>query len=222
MAHKIVFICTAIFMLFSAQAWSAEPSKTDIKVKITRDIGSFTVMHNGNPIVIQRNQNQDNTIVKDFALTSRKCPPFCVQPMHLLPGVETIGELELLHYIKRMSKGDPNLLIIDSRTPDWVAKGTIPTSVNIPWTQLYRKASNFEPMVVESILTDRFGATVTDGIWNFSNVKDLVFFCNGPWCGQSPTNIKTLVSMGYPAHKIHWYRGGMQAWNALGLTTVKP
>jgi rhodanese-related sulfurtransferase len=27
--------------------------------------------------------------------------------------------------------------------------------------------------------------------------------------------------MGYPAHKIHWYRGGMQAWHSLGLTTVK-
>jgi Rhodanese-related sulfurtransferase len=222
MAHKILLIFTAVAMLFSAQAWSAEPSKSDLKVKITRDIGSLTVMHNGKPIVIQRNQNPNNTIVKDYALTSRNCPPFCVQPMHLLPGVETIGELEMLNYIKRASKKDPNLLIIDSRTPDWVAKGTIPTSVNIPWTQLYQNASNYEPMVVEGILTDRFGATVHDGIWNFSNVKDLVFFCNGPWCGQSPTNIKALVSMGYPAHKIHWYRGGMQAWNALGLTTVKP
>lgn len=222
MAHKILLIFTAVAMLFSAQVWSAEPSKSDLKVKITRDIGSLTVMHNGKPIVIQRNQNSNNTIVKDYALTSRNCPPFCVQPMHLLPGVETIGELEMLNYIKRASKKDPNLLIIDSRTPDWVAKGTIPTSVNIPWTQLYQNASNYEPMVVEGILTDRFGATVHDGIWNFSNVKDLVFFCNGPWCGQSPTNIKALVSMGYPAHKIHWYRGGMQAWNALGLTTVKP
>lgn len=222
MANKIVLICTAVLMLFSTQAWSAEPSKSGLKVKITRDIGSITVMHNGKPIVIQRNQNQKNTIVKDYALTSRACPPFCVQPMHLLPGVETIGELEMLKYIKRVSKKDPNLLIIDSRTPDWVVKGTIPTAVNIPWTQLYRKASTYQPMVVESILIDRFGAKVEDGIWNFSNAKDLVFFCNGPWCGQSPTNIKTLVSMGYPAHKIHWYRGGMQAWNALGLTTIKP
>ena len=222
MAHRFILILTAVTMLFTMPAWSADASKADLKVKITRDIGSFTVMHKGKPIVIQRNQNQKNTITHDYALTSRMCPPFCVQPMHLLPGVETIGELEMLKYIKRASKGDPNLLIIDSRTPDWVAKGTIPTSVNIPWTQLYRKASTYQPMVVESILIDRFGATVDDGIWNFSNVKDLVFFCNGPWCGQSPTNIKTLVSMGYPAHKIHWYRGGMQAWEALGLTTVKP
>ncbi|WP_321323053.1 rhodanese-like domain-containing protein [Thiomicrorhabdus sp.] len=222
MAHKIVLICTTLVMLFSVQAWSAENSKSDLKVKITDKIGSVTLMHNGKPIVVQRNQNPENTIIEDYALTSRNCPPFCVQPMNLLPGVTTIGELEMLDFLKRKSDGDKSLLIIDSRTPDWVAKGTIPTAINIPWTQLYRKSSSFEAFVVEGILTDRFGAKVEDGIWDFSNAKDLVMFCNGPWCGQSPTNIKTLVSMGYPAHKIFWYRGGMQAWNALGLTTVKP
>lgn len=221
MAHKFVLACTAVAMLFSAGAWSAEASKTDLKVKITNEIGSITVNHNGKPVVIQRDQNVKNTIIEDYALTSRECPPFCVQPMTLLPGVSTIGEIELLDYLKRKSNGDKNLLIIDSRTPDWVAKGTIPTAINLPWTQLHREASNFEAMVVESILTDRFGATVEDGIWDFSKAKELVMFCNGPWCGQSPINIKTLVSMGYPADKIHWYRGGMQAWSALGLTTVK-
>lgn len=222
MVYKFLLMCTAVVMLFSGQAMSVETSSTDLKVKITHQLGSLTVMHNGKPIVIERNQNSENTIIKDFALTSRNCPPFCVQPMKLLPGVNTIGELELLDFLNRKSKGDKKVLIIDSRTPDWVAKGTIPSASNIPWTQLHRQASNFQPLVVESILTDRFGAKVEDGIWDFSNAKELVMFCNGPWCGQSPANIKTLVSMGYPAHKIHWYRGGMQAWNALGLTTVKP
>jgi len=48
----------------------------------------------------------------------------------------------------------------------------------------------------------------------------VVFYCNGPWCGQSPTNIKQLVALGYPAHKLKWYRGGMQDWKSLGLTTA--
>lgn len=222
MAHKLVLMCTAFLVLFSAEAWSNEASKADFKVKITKEISAITVMHNGKPVVIQRNQDGQNKIIEDYALTSRDCPPFCVQPMTLLPGVNTIGEIELLGFLKRKAAGDKNLLIIDSRTPDWVAKGTIPSAINLPWTQLYREASNFEPIVVESILTDRFGAKTEDGIWDFSDAKELVLFCNGPWCGQSPTNIKTLVSMGYPAHKIHWYRGGMQAWNALGLTTVTP
>ena len=222
MIYKTLIMCTTVFMLFSTQAWSAETAKSDLKVKITDKVGSITVKHNGKPIVIQRNQNAENTIIEDYALTSRNCPPFCVQPIILLTGVNTIGEIEVLDFLKRKSDGDKNLLIIDSRTPDWVAKGTIPTAVNIPWTQLYKEASNYEPMVVEEILTGRFGAQVEDGIWDFSKAKKLVMFCNGPWCGQSPTNIKTLVSMGYPADKIYWYRGGMQAWNALGLTTVKP
>jgi hypothetical protein len=42
------------------------------------------------------------------------------------------------------------------------------------------------------------------------------------WCGQSPRNIKTLLKFGYPASKIKWYRGGMQNWETLGLSTVKP
>jgi len=45
-------------------------------------------------------------------------------------------------------------------------------------------------------------------------------FCNGAWCGQSPANIHSLTRMGYPPSKIKWYRGGMQAWETLGLTTA--
>jgi hypothetical protein len=33
--------------------------------------------------------------------------------------------------------------------------------------------------------------------------------------------MKTLLSFGYPAEKIKWFRGGMQTWQVLGLTTVK-
>jgi hypothetical protein len=28
--------------------------------------------------------------------------------------------------------------------------------------------------------------------------------------------------MGYPAEKLYYYRGGMQMWQSLGLTTVLP
>ncbi len=34
--------------------------------------------------------------------------------------------------------------------------------------------------------------------------------------------IKGLLKIGYPAHKLFWYRGGMQDWENLGLTTIKP
>jgi hypothetical protein len=29
-----------------------------------------------------------------------------------------------------------------------------------------------------------------------------------------------LLKFGYPPHKLKWYRGGMQDWEILGLTTV--
>jgi hypothetical protein len=42
------------------------------------------------------------------------------------------------------------------------------------------------------------------------------------WCGQSPSNIKDLVNkFKYPVDKIKWYRGGMQDWEILGLSTAK-
>jgi rhodanese-related sulfurtransferase len=66
----------------------------------------------------------------------------------------------------------------------------------------------------------RFGAARMGGLWNFENARTLIFYCNGAWCGQSPTNIKQLLSFGYPAHKLKWYRGGMQSWKSLGLATA--
>lgn len=58
------------------------------------------------------------------------------------------------------------------------------------------------------------------GLWDFTVAKTLVFCCNGPWCGQSPTNIRELLALGYPVHKLKWYRAGIQGWKALRLTTV--
>lgn len=214
---KKVFLTMAIGVV----GWSMAQA-SELKVNITPDMPSVTIVENGTTYVIKRNQDVDNTIVDDYALTSRQCPPFCVQPMQLLPGVHTIGELEMLDFLKARSNGDKNILIVDSRTPDWVQKGSIPGAINIPWTQLYPEASSYEPFEVEDLLTTRFGAEVNDGIWDFSQAKTLVMFCNGPWCGQSPVNIKALVNMGYPADKLYWYRGGMQAWHALGLTTTTP
>ncbi|MCK7578790.1 MAG: hypothetical protein MZV65_25710 [Chromatiales bacterium] len=44
-------------------------------------------------------------------------PPFCVQPMTAVEGVETVGELEVLNYLHRMSQGDKDIPLVDSRTP---------------------------------------------------------------------------------------------------------
>ena len=57
-----------------------------LDVNITADMPSVEVMHNGQKVAIQRNQNQDNNVNPAFGKTSRKCPPFCIQPGELAPG----------------------------------------------------------------------------------------------------------------------------------------
>ena len=211
-----------IFSLFIAAAaltLSFSPGMAaDLKVKITPDIASVTVKHNGKDVTIQREQKKDATVIPAFAKTSRPCPPFCIQPAVLAPGVETIAEVEVLDYLKRMNGGDDSILVIDSRTPDWVKRGTIPGAINIPWTTL--NISKSDPFTIVDTLEKHFNVKAQEDLYDFSKAKTLVMFCNGMWCGQSPNNIKSLLKIGYPPHKIKWYRGGMQDWAILGLTTV--
>ncbi|MDH3450675.1 MAG: rhodanese-like domain-containing protein [Gammaproteobacteria bacterium] len=210
----VTFVSTALLGLSALSLQAAE-------VNITPEIESVTVRHGEAQVNVMRNQNQKNTVNPAFAITSRKCPPFCIQPSTLAPGVETIAELEVLDYLKRMSEGDDTILVVDSRTPDWVAKGTIPGAINIPWTSL-NPSKGADPISIGEILEERFNARNLEGLWDFRNARVLVMFCNGMWCGQSPNNIANLLGFGYPAHKIKWYRGGMQNWEILGLTTAKP
>ena len=191
-----------------------------LDVKITADLEFVDVIHDGKPVRIMRNQDPQHTISERYAYTSRNCPPFCIQPAVIAPGVETIAELEMLQYLKQAAAGDESVLVIDSRTPDWVENGTIPGSINIPWTTLDTGAGA-DPFQVADILQQRFGVKNREGLWDFSAARTLVLFCNGNWCGQSPANIRSLLALGYPAVRLKWYRGGMQNWEMLGLTVVK-
>ncbi len=190
------------------------------EVNITHGMAAVEVLHQGKPVKIERNPDTENMLDPDYSLTSRPCPPYCVQPMTLAPGVETIGELEMLDYLKKSSK-DAGILVIDSRDGDWPKRsGIIPGAVQLPWQELHPAHNDLDK--IADILVFRFGAARQGGLWNFENAKTLVMYCNGPWCGQSPTNIKQLMAMGYPAHKLKWYRGGVQDWKMLGLSTVAP
>ena len=150
-------------------------------VGITKDIMSVTVKHKGSNVKISRDQNNKATITPAFAKTSRKCPPFCIQPMQVAPGVTTVGELELLDFL---GKGG---FVIDNRTVEWHVKGTIPGAVNIPHTQIASRLGE---------LGCKKGAK-----WDCSNAKKVLLFCNGMWCGQSPTGIRAMLREGYPAEK---------------------
>jgi rhodanese-related sulfurtransferase len=108
--------------------------------------------------------------------------------------------------------------------------------VNIPFTAFTGEDKN--PRALEEAFARigvRKGTTVNwsdsahrspDGTrrydWDFSNARDILLFCNGPWCDQSPRAIRALVKLGYPVNKMYYYRGGMQDWLLLGLTVAVP
>lgn len=221
---SIRFISSTLFgvlvtTLIVSSAWAQDGDEEPV-VGITPSLQYIEVEHDGKPFRIERIQDTENMIDFDYALTSRPCPPFCIQPMKLAPGVETIGELELLDYLQRMHEGDASILLVDSREPNWTLRGMIPGAVNIPWTRMDPERGSYED--IAEVMDVDFGVEREHGLWHFESASTLIMYCNGPWCGQSPANIKTLLSYGYPAHKIKWYRGGMQSWQGLGFPVVEP
>ena len=213
-----VITSTTLVACISLGAFSTA-SAGDVAVKITPKMASADVKHNGKTVTIKRDQNQKNTINPEFALTSRKCPPFCIRPFTTAKGVATIGELEVISYAEKMSGGDSSIMLVDNRIPKWFKKGTIPSAVSVSFKKINRSKGADDLSIAESL--ELFGAVEGDKGWDFSKAKTLIMFCNGMWCGQSPLGIAGIMAEGYPAEKIKWYRGGMQSWQSLALTTVK-
>ncbi len=167
---------------------------------------------NGKTYKIEREQHPGSYLTNTYALTSRPSPPFFIQPFEAAPKVETYGELELLDFIKN-HKG----VFIDARLPNWYYKSAIPTARNIPFKVFLSDTPEREAVLKSlGVEYDR------EGEYDFSNAKVLLFYCNGAWCGQSPTAIYALMEIGYPPEKMKYYRGGMQSWQLLGLTTIVP
>lgn len=193
----------AAVLLISAMMANAEENPADRKVKIRPDVPGVTVQTPDGPVEIKRIQDEKHEITGDFARTSRACPPFCIQPMTPAEGVTTIGELELLDMLE-----DADAIVIDSRTAEWYKNGTIPGAVHLPYT-----------VIAERL--DQLGCEPDFDGWDCENARRVALFCNGLWCGQSPTAIRAMVAAGYPADRIFYYRGGMQSWLLLGLTVAE-
>lgn len=126
-----------------------------------------------------------------------------LQPMVPVAGVTPVGELEVLDALKTNSAK-----VVDMRTLEWRTKSTIPGSIHIPYTEV-------------AMRLNELGCSGSQGNWDCSAADDMIAFCNGPACPQSPTAIKAMVREGYPVEKIFYYRGGMQDWIVLGLTVAE-
>jgi len=186
----------------------------DILVKITKDIPYVKINDSGVEVKIQRIQDTANRLTDDFVRTSRECPPHCIPPIKI-DGVKTIGEIELIDFIKNKVYKKKGILV-DARLKEQYVLETIPGAINIPFT-----LAEVESKKIQDKLFKALGAKVKpDGTYDFSNAKDIVSFCSGLWCVASVKFIEALVKNGYPKEKIYWYRDGLQAWKLLGLTTV--
>lgn len=187
------------------------------EVKITESLPYLDIVHEGKPVRIERIQDTAHKLSNSFTKTSRPCPPFCIHPIEIAPGVKTVGELELLDFLNKQVRANTGLLV-DARMPEWFDQGTIPGAINIPFSILSSGLDNPHTLRILKLL----GAQEKDGQWDFSNTRELLLFCNGPWCDQSSQAINNLMKLGYPADRLLWYRDGMQSWQMLGLTVIKP
>jgi len=139
-------------------------------------------------------------------------------PMQLHEDITTYGELEILAFLKQM-QNDDSMMLIDGRKQDWFDYRTIPGAINMPFHHFKeRNAFEFEFEHNLRILGVKINE---DESMDFSKVKTIAIFCNGPWCSQSVAMIEALLDVGYPADKMNWYRGGMQTWLAAGMTSTR-
>ena len=110
-----------------------------------------------------------------------------IQPLVLAPGVETLGELEVIAHIAAGGA------LVDCRLTSYRPGGTIPTAVNIPHAEIVERSHEL----------DRGSLTVV--------------FCNGPQCPASNDAVNALLQSGWPAKALAYYRGGIHDWVTLGL-----
>ncbi len=82
-----------------------------------------------------------------------------------------LGELELIGMLEQ-----PDAIVMDSRESEQYPPGTIPGAVNIPFAETLDRL-------------DEPGCKRTTSGWDCSEAKPVALFCNGVWCGRSPTRL---------------------------------
>ena len=181
-------------------------------VKITPEISYVLVYHKGSSVKVHRIQDVEHRLTGEYAKTFHPCPDECIQPVSLGKNIETMGEIEVVKFMKETTNTNDGILI-DVRSKAIYDKATIPTAANIPHT------IHSNPEALDKLFL-AFGMKKSGTSWYGEKATDLVFYGNGPWCGKSSKLINAFVKRGYPAEKIKYYRGGFQMWKILGFTSV--
>ncbi len=169
--------------------WAPVLQAEQESLPITSDLESISFNSIEGPVTIRRFAN-DIMLVKGT-----------VRPMVPVPGVTPVGELEVISALQ-----DSDYIVVDTRTKETQYGGTIPGTVNFPFNEIADRL-------------DELGCEGSTAGWNCQEALEVVLYCNGPNCGQSPRAMSAMVAAGFPVTKISYYRGGMLAWTSLGLTT---
>jgi rhodanese-related sulfurtransferase len=201
-------ITSALVLLYATATFAGQYDK----VKITPDMAYIYVYHKGKAVKVHRIQDTKHKLTGEYASTYR--PGKDIQPLSMNKDVKTIGEVEVLSFMRNKVNKKKGLLI-DVRPKVDYKKESIPSAVNIPARVKDNKIK------LEKILKIFGAKRNADGSLNTSNVLDIALYCNGLWCSKSSDFIDVLLKSGYPANKILYYRGGFQMWKILGFTTVK-
>ena len=181
------------------------------KVKITPEMAYIYVYHKGKAVKVHRIQDTKHKLTGEYAKQYR--PGQDIQHIKMHRDIQTIGEVELLHFMKEKGNSKKGL-VIDVRSKKEYQKESIPSAVNI-----LAETKN-DAVKMEKIFKILGAKRVADGTLDTTNAMDVVLYCNGLWCNKAPEFIQTFLNLGYPSDKILYYRGGFQMWKILGFTTV--
>jgi hypothetical protein len=207
----VVRVVFCVWVLASAAATAAIAQDQ----AITEDMRSLSFTQNGQTHRIARTAPAAATVEQMREALDPACPPSCIQPMQIAPGVATVGELEVLDFMTGPVTEGTGLLV-DARLAPWFTRGTLPGAISMPYPAL-APDNSFLPDILQAL-----GATDAADGWNFATALDLLVFGNGPAADMAPRAISGLIEAGFPPSKLRWYRGGVTGWSALGLTITEP
>ena len=208
---KFAFLFAALTAFFTSPVIASNIDINSAELKIL-----YTA--NGQMLSIERDWDAVVSNSASDVNVSRICPPFCEKQLAIHESVATVDETELLGFlVDHVSNGTG--VLIDARSEEAYLTGTIPGAVNLSHDLFALTPAN---VFHDSVMEILGGAKSGTGEWEFTNAQDLLFFCGGISGKHAASAIRNLLAANYPPEKLHFYRGGMISWTAMGLTTTNP
>lgn len=166
---------------------------------------------NGERIKISRDNPQAAEFAMRFAAAPGSCGAPCIAPMLAAEGVPTLDEIGVLTFLVENVAGNTGLMV-DARLPEDRAFGFIPGTVSLPHITV-APDNAFKGDILLAL-----GAREFDGVYNFSDARELLVYDAGPSSDDAGQLVRNLLAAGYPREMIRYYRGGMQVWSVLGFS----